>query len=471
MAKSLFEKAVKGIVGEKNISSEKVDRIAYSQSCTFEKAGLPALIVRPQSSRELSKIFRLANLHKKPVWIWGRGTLFVGSGVRDGFTIIDMTAMNKLIKIDKDNLCVTCQAGMTWGALNGELKKHGWELTVQGSGGLVSATVGGTIASNAVPHGLTKGGMTAEGVINLEVVLPTGETVRTGSASNPAGRPFFRFGNGADLTGLFIGSCGAFGAITEATLKIKRVASKEAFFCFGYDSYKNAYDAVKKMQKTECARFIVAVQGDLPEETEAQTLLHIILDGTVDSVAENSAIAEEINKRSGGKALDNTGTRNYWTSHDVMYSWLRWKDKFQYYRWRSSSRPYFCPEVTAVLPFPELTNFTGAFWKYWNGIRDKREKVGAFLKGFDIYFARGGGSIWIDTLYPADDKEAVDYGFHVQKKLFEMVLQYGGSVPLIGAGVQARYTIPRLGAYYGLLKTLKKSLDPNRILNPGVLAI
>lgn len=177
------------LVGQDNFSDDMVDRLTYSRSSSVEEAGTPLYVVRPRNTQEVSQIMKVANQHHIPVYVWGRGTIFVASGVMDGCVMIDMTNMDRVLTIDVDTLSVTVEAGVVWGALNTELRKKGWELTIPGPGSLVSCTVGGSIAASTVPHGLTGEGSTGENVLNLEIVLPTGEVFETGSAANPQGTP------------------------------------------------------------------------------------------------------------------------------------------------------------------------------------------------------------------------------------------------------------------------------------------
>ena len=106
-----------------------------------------------------------------------------------------------------------------------------------GSGGMFVCTVGGSVAYNSVPHGLAEYGMTGDNVVALEVVLPSGEVIYTGSAANRAagGLPFERNANGPDLAGLFIGSCGVFGIITSVTYRIRQKPETERFAFYGFD--------------------------------------------------------------------------------------------------------------------------------------------------------------------------------------------------------------------------------------------
>lgn len=453
------------LVGQDNFSDDIVDRLTYSRSSSAEEAGTPLYVVRPRSTQEVSQILKTANRHHIPVYVWGRGTIFVASGVKDDCVMIDMTNMDRILKMDVDTLSVTVEAGIVWGALNTELRKKGWELTIPGPGSLVSCTVGGSIAASTVPHGLTGEGTTGENVLNLEIVLPTGEVFETGSAANPQGTPFERYCYGPDVAGLFMGSCGALGIITKATLKVQRVPEAEEFFCFGFQDVKDAFKTSQVLLEKRLTRFTVLCQGDLPVEEAA--LVHIIITGAKDEVKLKSEKVKSICQTGRGRELHNTGTRNYWKTHNVMYSWLRWKDPKTYYARKGI--PYFCPEVFGYLSIPKLVEMSEAFWNYWKEHEAHLREVNALFKCFDVYFSKNGGYLWIDTLYSYVDKEAVEYGFKVRRDLYDILLRHGGAPATIGGGEIAKYVMSQLPGYHKFLKTLKSAIDPDRILNPGVL--
>jgi hypothetical protein len=458
---------LKFIVGPENFSDDIVDRMAYSRSGSVEEAGIPACVVRPESTKEVAQILRTANKHRNPVYVWGRGTIFVASGVQKNCIMIDMTRIDKTLKVDTDTMSVTVEAGAIWGALNTELRKTGWELTIPGPGSLVSCTVGGSIAASTVPHGLTGEGTTGENVLNLEVVLPTGEVVQTGSAANPKGTAFERYCNGPDIAGLFIGSCGTLGIITKATLRIQKVPDTEAFLCYSFQNLKKAFDTGLKLLEQRCTRFLVLCQGDLP--VKAVALMHAITTGTEDEVKTRCRTIKETCETGEGKEEDNNGTKNYWKTHNVMYSWLRWRDPKTYYARKGI--PYFCPEVFGYLPVPRLVDMSEAFWKYWKEHAPQLKKANALFKGFDVYFSRNGGYLWIDTLYSYVDKEAYELGFQVRRDLYDILLNKGGGPATVGGGEMAKYIMSRLPEYHSFMSLLKKTVDPNRILNPGVLDI
>ena len=128
---------------------------------------------------------------------------------------------------------------------------------------MFSCTIGGSVAYNAVPHGLAEYGMTGKHVIGLEVVLPNGTIMNTGSGGNEAAghQHFERYANGPDLTGLFIGSYGVLGVITKVYFRIRRMPAKEGFAFYGFDSYEQAVDAARGIQRQDAATHLIGLFG------------------------------------------------------------------------------------------------------------------------------------------------------------------------------------------------------------------
>ncbi len=273
------------ICGPDHVSDVLADRICYRRDCGPTPSGVPDIVVRPESTAEVVEIVKLANQVRKPIFLWGRATTFVDHGVREGCIVMALDLMNRVLKIDLENQVVTAEAGAIWHAVDSELNKLGWEMTVPGGGGMFSCTVGGTVAYNAVPHGITEYGVTGGHVVTLEVVLPDGTILRTGSAANTdAPLPIERGANGPDLAGLFIGSCGTLGVITEVTLRIHRIPECERFLFYAFDRLDDAVDAASAIQSQQAATFLVGLfGGPKPAGVDGEAFLHAIIRATAPS--------------------------------------------------------------------------------------------------------------------------------------------------------------------------------------------
>ncbi|MDD5220704.1 MAG: FAD-binding oxidoreductase, partial [Candidatus Bipolaricaulis sp.] len=345
-----------------------------------------------------------------------------------------------------------------------DLKRRGYELAVPGGGGLFSCTIGGTVAVNAIPHGATEYGMTGDHVLALEVVLPKGDVVRTGSWSNPASEPIERNANAADLAGLFIGSYGILGIITRVVYRVRRIPEAEQFRFYAFDDYRDAIDAAGGIQARGAATFVVGLfGGPKPAGEDGDAFLHVVVRDRTCAAEARVREAEAICESHRGRPRPADGTRHYWQEH--MYSWLRNTGPSAYY----SDRPFFCPEVAGFVSTDGLKTAVALF----RAMREEREgdfeTYGIRVKGVDVYFARNGAYLWIDTLYDERRDDAWAYGLRLRSEIAERMFTDGRMSPGgLGAGI-APHILPKLGPAGELLKAVKRTLDPDGLLNPGLI--
>ena len=459
-----LKKELEKIVGPENVCDEMVERICYSRDCGPDKAGIPDIIVKPGNTEEIAGVVKLANNLKKPIFTWGRATTFLGSGVLQGCILLSTARLDKILKIDPETLTATVQAGVIWHSIDAVLKKDNWELFVPGGGGLFSGTVGGSVAVNVIPHAITEYGMTGDHILGFEVVLPDGTIMRTGASANPHCFPVERYTNGPDLSGLFIGAYGTLGIITEITYRIRKIPEAEQFAFYAFADYGKALEAVNEIQKEGAATFVVGLfAGPKPKDVEGEAFIHIIIRDSKQEAAKRLQLTRSLCESKDGVEHDAFGTKKYWRDH--MYSWLRNVAPGPYYQ----GAPYMCPEVAGFMPTLQLKESLALLFEYVKNHKDEFEKFDILIKGFDVYFTRNGAYLWVDTLYNEMKEDSWKYGLELRGKLCDLMYIKGKMSPGgVGAGV-APHAMPKLGTYFAFLKQLKKMMDVNNILNPGVL--
>ncbi|MFX1309238.1 MAG: FAD-binding oxidoreductase [Promethearchaeota archaeon] len=219
----LFNKLEK-IVSDKYISNDIYVRHAYSRNVDIVLQGIPDIVIRPKNAKEISEILKIANEDNIPVIPRGGGDCEFGGSkpVNDEGIILDLKRMDNILNLDQENLIVTVEAGISWGKLNEYLCHYGLYTGCMGPGSGMTASIGGGISHQSVGGGgCAKYGSCTNQLVSLEVVLPTGEIIETGSQANKFSKfPFNRFGNGPDLAGLFCGDNGIFGIKTKISLKV-----------------------------------------------------------------------------------------------------------------------------------------------------------------------------------------------------------------------------------------------------------
>jgi len=217
-------KKLENIVKEKYISNSIYVRHAYSRNVDPVLQGVPDIVIRPKDAQEIAEILKIANIENIPVTPRGGGDCEFGGSkpIGDGGIVLDMKRMNEIINLDQENLIVTVEAGISWGKLNEYLCHYGLYTGCMGPGSGMTAAVGGGISHHSVGGGgCAKYGACTNQLVSLEVVLPMGDIIETGSQANKYSKfPFNRFGNGPDLAGLFCGDNGIFGVKTKVSLQI-----------------------------------------------------------------------------------------------------------------------------------------------------------------------------------------------------------------------------------------------------------
>jgi glycolate oxidase len=175
-------------------------------------AGAPLAVVRPSTTAEVAAVVDLARRHGVPLTPRGSGTgLSGGAAPPPGGVVVAFDRMAAILELDTANHVAIVQPGATLAALDEVLEPLGLVYPV--FPGELSASIGGNVATNAGGMRAVKYGVTRHHVLGLELVLGTGEVVRTG------GR-FVKATSGYDLTQLVVGSEGTLALVTEATLRL-----------------------------------------------------------------------------------------------------------------------------------------------------------------------------------------------------------------------------------------------------------
>ena len=207
-----IKESLREIVGQENFTDSLIDLIAYSKDASEFKQR-PDAAVWPIKTEQIAAILKLANKEKFPVIARGAGTSLAGLTVpQQGGLILDLGRMNEIIEINIEDRLAVVQPGVVYDDLARALAPHGFFFPPDPASGAV-CTLGGNVATNAGGIKGAKYGTTKDYVLGLEVVLPDGRILHTGSNC-------MKSVSGYDLTRLFVGSEGTLGVITEITLKI-----------------------------------------------------------------------------------------------------------------------------------------------------------------------------------------------------------------------------------------------------------
>ncbi|CAF1025851.1 unnamed protein product [Didymodactylos carnosus] len=252
-------KELSSLLGSR-FTMDKDDCSAHANdSSSYHSGPLPAAVAYPVSTEEVSKIAQIASKYKFILVPYGSGTSLEGhtSAPNNGSLTVDMSHMQRILKIHAEDMQVTVEPGVSYHHLNDELKSTGLYFPVDPGpgasiGGMVGTSCSGT---NAVRYGTMK-----FNVVNVTVVLADGTIIKTAQRARKSSA-------GYDLTRLFIGSEGTLGIITEVTLKLHNIPEQTAVAICQFDSIKSAAAAKKEgTAQNVSSRFIIRVYTKLDDE-------------------------------------------------------------------------------------------------------------------------------------------------------------------------------------------------------------
>ncbi|MHA1731826.1 MAG: FAD-binding oxidoreductase [Promethearchaeota archaeon] len=449
---------------ERNVSVDPAILYAYSRDVSSE-TGAPDIVVRPESPEEVEKVVKFAAENRVPVIPRGAATGAAGGVVPErGGIVLDFTAMNEVLSVDLENRSVTVQPGVVQQDLNDYLEPLGFFFPVI-PGSSAMCTIGGMVGNDASGRKTIMYGTTKEWVRNLEVVFPDGR--RSWLA-----RPVLKSVAGYDLVHLFVGSEGTLGVVTGITLKIAPIPRESRVIEAVFDDLGNAgrtIGAVNETFVTPSAMEILdrssiaairAYDPDLewPRSADsAEAILLIEVEGdlkealvpqvdTIRRVCESNGAVEVIVASSTEESDDLWAARSLVgaASNNVREGY---------------SRVYVGEDI--VVPVPKIPEILGVL-----------RKLSAKYDFPIVVF----GHIGDGNLHPAvtiRKEEACDNEslWDLEREIHEAVLSMNGSVTgEHGIGrARKKYMPKQLGFVYDFMEKIKRALDPDDIMNPGVL--
>lgn len=426
----------------------------HSKDESYHEPALPDVVVFPKTTEEVKKIVGIANEHRIPVTAFGIGSSLEGHVIPyEGGISVDFSQMNGILEVNPHNFTVRVQPGVTRNQLNEHLKKYGLFFPVDPG---ADATIGGMTATNASGTTSVKYGVMRDQVRDLEVVLPNGEIIHTGSE-------VVKSSSGYHLTGLFVGSEGTLGLFTEITLKVHGIPEAILAARATFDSVKQAVQAVVgiisagiPIARVELVDEASIAQVNKIKQTdyEIAPTLFLELHGNEAGLNEDVKFLEEI--------LANEGVNEIIFEKDALARNRLWEARHYMAYAYIHGNPGKKMMVTDVcLPFDELAEAIVA-------ARKKLDETG--LVG-GIVGHVGDGNYHAIIMIDLDDPDEVKRAEHFNEFVVEYALKRGGTCTgEHGVGVgKLKYQKAEHGAAYELMKKIKRALDPHNLFNPGKL--
>lgn len=453
------------IVGEDNFlldnknSVEGKDFMFYAKDETEDLKYFPEIVVKPSNTKEVQEIIKLASQYNIPVTPSGaRSGLSGGALCVYGGIALSLERMNKIIDIDTNNLQVIVEPGVITQELQEAVEAKGlYYAPDPASRG--TCFIGGNLAENSGGPRAVKYGVTKDWVLNLEVVLPTGEVIETGANT-------LKNSTGYNLTQLIIGSEGTLGVVTKATLKLIPKPTQNKLMLISFSSALDACTAVSEIFKSGIipsamefmekdaidwtANFLNEPQFLTEEGVEAKLLIEVDGYDSEDLMIACEKVAE---------VSDRFGASDILFAEDEAQ-----KDTLWFIRRRvgeAVKTTSIYKEEDTVVPRYHLPQLL-------NGVKELGKEYG--FKSV-CYGHAGDGNLHINII--KGDMTDEDWNTKLKiaiRKLFELTVELGGTISgEHGIGlVQKEYMDVKLDLKsMELHRMIKKVFDPKGILNPG----
>jgi glycolate oxidase len=430
------------------------DLFSYSYD-GFLPEFMPDGVILPGTTEEIGKIMKLANRERFPVTPRGAGTNICGGSVpKQGGLVMAFHRMNRIMEIDSDNMCAVVQPGV----VNADLQK-----AAAGKGlfyppdpaSMFVATIGGNVALNAGgPRGV-KYGTTKDYLLGLEVVLPTGDIIRTGGKT-------LKNVTGYDLTRLMCGSEGTLGIITEITLRLIPMPPAKATLQAIFSSLDDAAKTVSSIIGSgivpttlelidKVILDVIGNYGGAHLRKDAQALLLIEVDGEPLLVQQQGERIEKFCKERGATEVEMASTPQ---EADKL-----WQARRTAFGAVASLRPN-CIVEDATVPVKRLPEIIRKIV----ALADKYQlKIGVLAHA-------GDGNLHPLIMTDIRDQDEMQRVERALEEMYEAAIAMGGTLSgEHGIGIaKKRFMQMEFGEpSMRVMRGIKTVFDPNNILNPG----
>jgi glycolate oxidase len=452
-------KRLEDIVGETHVLRDELSLEKYSKDETLGLQAFPDVVVRVRSADEVSKVILLAGEHSIPVTPRGLGTSLSGGSVPiNGGIVLSLERMDQLLEIDQDNLMAVTEPGIVTGVLHGLVEAQGCFYPPDPAS-KDSCSIGGNVAEGSGGPRAVRYGTTKDYVCGLEAVLPTGEIMHTGGK-------VVKDVTGYNLCQLLIGSEGTLAVVTKIILRLIPKPKMKVDLLAPFNALAPAAEAVSAIIREKVVPTAIEFM-DNPAIRLAERYLN-------KKVVFNTAAAHLLVQ------LDGNRKEDFEHSMEVVEGVFE-----KYGAWD-----------LLVAKEPEAQN---RLWEARRCIFEAANRMGVIYETMDVVAPRccvadlvksaediaeqyrldplcvghaGDGNVHV-LYFKKDDMEKEEWDRVLplaSRSLYEKTLASGGKITAehgIGLTRKKYLSMDYTERQIDLLRGIKKSFDPNGILNPG----
>lgn len=444
---------IRSIVAPDRVSTGESILDLHSKDESFHPRRRPDVVVWPLTAEEIGRILKLANAERIPTTPWGAGTSLEGNPIpTEGGIVLDLQQMNRILELRAEDLQVRVEAGVVYKDLNQYLSRFGLFFPPDPG---ASATIGGMVANNASGIRTIRYGATKDFVLNMVVVLPSGEVIRAGTNS-------IKSSSGYDLCRLFVGSEGTLGVITEVTLRLIGLPSEFMAAVAQFGSVREATDSVFQIMRSGLSpaalefldtSTVQVVNRFKKLSLEEKPTLFIEFHGSsAAGLREELEMVKEICGENRPLRFDSGIGREernrLWDARYGVHESIR-ADNPGYH-------PMVMDTAVPISKYPDMVEWA----------QKVVEKKG--LKGY-IFGHAGSGNLHMEILGIAEDEAQWQKVQESSEEIVNFALECGGTATGehgIGIG-KRKFMEKEHGESLLLMRKIKQLLDPNRIMNPG----
>lgn len=437
----------------KRYSTSESTRANYARGEDTYDPILSKAVVFPETNEEVSKILRLCNEHKIPVVPFGTGTSLEGNVVgNDKGITISLEKMNKILSVNVEDFDCRVQACVTREQLNDYLREDGVFFPIDPG---ANAAIGGMASTSASGTMAVKYGTMKTVISGLTVVLPNGDIINTGGRTKKTSA-------GYNLTNLFIGSEGTLGIITEVHLRLspipESIMSAVCHFSSLEDAVQTAQQVIQygipiaRIEMLNKDQMGISINYSKLKDIEAVPTLFFEFHGSESSNNENIKIVEEISK-------ENKGSSFKWAK-DLEERNKLWRARWDvYYSVKAlikNGRVYSTDVCVPISKITECVNFAEE--------QAKKFGVRAPMVGH-----LGDGNFHVILPFDPQKKEMYKNIRAFNDTLIKKALELNGTITgEHGVGLHKKeYLLEEHPDNIPVMKSIKRTIDPNNIMNPG----
>ena len=414
---------------------------------------LSKAVVFPETNEEVSKILRLCNEHKIPVVPFGTGTSLEGNvvGNEKGITIC-LEKMNKVLSVNVEDFDCRVQACVTKEQLNDYLREDGVFFPIDPG---ANAAIGGMASTSASGTMAVKYGTMKTVITGLTVVLPSGDIINTGGRTKKTSA-------GYNLTNLFIGSEGTLGIITEVQLRLSPIPESIMAAVCHFPTLENAVQTaqqviqygvpIARIEMLNKEQMGISINYSNLKGVEEVPTLFFEFHGSELSNQENIKIVEEISK-------DNSGSSFKWAK-DLEERNKLWKARWDvYYSVKALNNNGRVYSTDVCVPISKITEC----------VKFAEEQAKKFGVRAPMVGHMGDGNFHVVLPYDPEQKDIYKQLRAFNGTLIRKALELEGTITgEHGVGLHKKeYLLEQHPDSIPVMKSIKRTLDPNNIMNPG----